>query len=387
MRRRIGPQVGLFLVCLFVERAWNTRATDMPQPSRHWLDWQSLPALPDPIGVAGPFVGAHRGCLVVAGGANFATADAADLWEVPKRFHATAFVLTRDGHGSGQFAWHTGFALEKPVAYGASASTTEGIVCVGGEDGTQVFADAFLLTWERGAKQLSQRPLPRLPSPSTAGGAAVVGSHVYVVAGQEGLGLDSATDRCWRLAIDAIGMPAASWEPMPAVPGGPRAFGIVSAQHDGFADSLYVIGGRRQRPGTNDLAGVEPLSDCHEFSPARFAVDPATAWRRRADLPTPLMAGTAAAFGRHHLVVLAAADADLLAKVAAEPEYARRHPGFPRRAWAYHTITDTWSSAGATPACPVTTPAVAFERSIVLVSGELRPRVRTRDVWRITGNP
>lgn len=366
---------------------WVSGATAAAADARQWLEWQPLPPLPDPIGVAGPFVGMHRGGLVVAGGANFAAADATDLWDVSKRFHAAAFVLTRQGAEPAPYAWQTGFGLDTPVAYGASASTPQGIVCAGGEDGTQVFAAAFLLTWDPAARTLAQSPLPPLPAPSTAGGATVVGGHVYVVAGQEGLGLDSATDRIWRLALGGIGTSAARWEPLPAVPGGPRAFAIVAAQHDGFADCLYVIGGRRQKPGTTDLAGVEPLADCHEFSPTRFAVDPATGWRRRAACPMPLMAGTAAAFGQSHLVVLAAADAETLAQVAVDPAFARRHPGFPHQAWAYHTITDTWTSAGETPACPVTTSAVAFDGGVAVVSGELKPRVRTRAAWRITARP
>jgi solute:Na+ symporter, SSS family len=363
--------------------AWVAVSPAAAADTRQWLDWQPLPPLPDPIGVAGPFVGTHRGGLVVAGGANFASADAADIWDVSKCFHAAAFVLARQGAGAVPYAWQTGFALGKPIAYGASASTPAGIVCAGGEDGTQVFADAFLLTWDPAAKKLTHAPLPPLPASSTAGGAAVVGNHVYVVAGQDGLGLDSATDRIWRLAVDAIGTPAARWEPLPAVPGGPRAFAIVAVQHDGFADCLYVIGGRRQKPGTADLAGVEPLADCHEFSPARHAVDPASGWRRRANAPVPLMAGTAAAFRRSYLVVLAAADAESLALVASDPEFAKRHPGFPRQAWAYHTIADTWTSAGETPTCQVTTTAVVFDGGVAIVSGELKPRVRTRDAWQV----
>ena len=200
-----------------------------------------------------------------------------------------------------------------------------------------------------------------------------------MIAGQEGLGLDSATDRLWRLDLTALGAAGLAWEPLPPLPGGPRAFAMVAAA----ADRLFVIGGRRQQPGTTDLAGVEPLADCHEFSPERFAQDPATAWRRRADLPAPLMAGAAAAFGRSQLVVLAAADGELLEQLAADPEFAKRHPGFPKRAWAYDTVADRWTSAGATPACPVTTPAVAFDGGVVLASGELRPRVRTREVWHV----
>ena len=378
--RRIGPRVGLAAVSLLASGEPSGGADPAPLPASR-LEWRVLPPLPDPIGVAGPFVGAHRGAIVVAGGANFAAADAADLWDVPKKYQATAAVLTRDTDGAGPFTWRTGFALDRPLAYGASASTPAGIVCAGGEDGTRVFADVVLLSWDPEPRTLTARPLPPLPAPSTAGGAAVVGSHVYVIAGQEGLGLDSATDRLWRLDLTALGAAGLAWEPLPPVPGGPRAFAIVAA-HSG-AGGLFVIGGRRQQPGTTDLAGVEPLADCHEFSPQRFARDPATAWRRRADLPAPLMAGAAAAFGPHELVVLAAADGEHLQQSAADPEFAKRHPGFPKRAWAYDTVADRWTSAGATPACPVTTPAVVFDGGVVLVSGELRPRVRTREVWHV----
>lgn len=353
----------------------------VPVATARRLDWQPLPPLPDPLGVAGPFVGTHAGVLIVAGGANFGAADAPDLFELPKRFSEAAFVLTRADKTT--WAWQRGFALDRPVAYGAVASTPRGIVCIGGEDATQVFCEAFMLTWDPGRQSLTQTPLPALPQPSTAGGAAFVGSHVYVVAAQEGPGLETASDRLWRLDLTNLGSTEPTWEPLPAVPGGPRAFPLVAAQHDGFTDCLYVIGGRRQQPGTEGTAGIEPLADCHEFSPARFAADPAQGWRRRADPPTPLMAGTAVAVGQSHLFVLAAADGSLLKHIAADPEFAKRHPGFPRRTFAYHTITDTWIDAGDSPACQVTTPAVPFDGGIALVSGELRPRVRTRDAWRI----
>ena len=362
------------------------------KPTRAWLAWEPLPALPDPLGVAGPFVGTHGNALIVAGGANFTTADAADLWEVPKRWQADAFVLARDGDGG--FRWRTGFALDRPRGYGGCGSTPEGVVCAGGDDGTDVFADAFLLRWDAVRETLVQLPLPPLPEPVTASAVAVVGGHVYVAAGQTGLGLDSATDRFWRLPLSVVRAAAAgqaartaasdAWEPLPPLPGGPRAYALAAAQHDGFDECLYVIGGRRQEPDDASVAGIVPLADCFEFSPTRHARDSATGWRRRADPPLSLMAGTAVPLGQSHVVVLAAADGTLLAQQVADPDFPKRHPGFPRQAWAYHTITDTWTSAGGTPACPVTTPAVAWSGGIALVSGEIRPRVRTSEAWLIT---
>jgi len=378
---RGSARAGLFAAGLVAASAGT--AAHGPQASGPQFDWQPLPPLPAALGVAGPFVGLHQGAIVVAGGANFAAVEAADLWTVPKQFHAAACVLTCQDGLTGACAWHTGYTVDRPVAYGSSASTPAGVVCVGGEDGRRVFADAFLLTWDPVAGKLAQQPLPRLPGPSTGGGAAVVGSHVYVVAGQAGLGLDSATNRVWRLDLAKLATAGLAWEPLPPMPGGPRAFPIVVAQRAASGDRLYVVGGRRQQPGTTGLAGVEPLADCHEFSPERFGVDPAGAWRRRAAPPVPLMAGTAVAFGQRQIVVLAADDGALLKTSAADPEFAKRHPGFPRQAWTYDTVADSWESAGETPTCPVTTPAVAVDGGAVLVSGEVRPRVRTREVWRV----
>jgi len=352
-----------------------------PVSMQQRLNWRSLPPLPDPVGIAGPFAGAHNGGLIVAGGANFAAPDTADVWTAPKRFHDTGFVLTTSADGVR--SWRTGFRLEHPKAYGGSVSTPAGVACLGGEDGSRVFADAFLLAWDPPAGRLLASPLPPLPAGFTAGGAAYVAGCIYAVCGQETLGLDSASDRVWRLDLSRRGDPDCRWEPLPPVPGGPRGYPLVAVRSDGHDELLYVIGGRRQRPGTTGIDGVAPLADLQEFSPARFAADPATGWRTRTAPPTPLMAGAAAAWGPNRIVVLAADDGSLLAQAVADPDFPRRHPGFPRRAWAYDTVTDAWDPAVPTPACPVTTPAVAYAGGIALVSGETRPRIRTPEAWLI----
>ena len=363
-------------------RPGQSRAAEPVDADGIALEWRPLEPLPDPIGVAGPFVGVHGGSLIVAGGANFAAADAPDLWETPKRYHAAVHVLSRAADG--RVSWRSGLALTRPLAYGASASTPAGVVCVGGDDGETASSAAFLLSWKPDTAALLEVALPGLPMPSTAGGAALVGRHVYVVAGLSAPGLESAGDRLWRLDVAAVADGDASWEELPRVPGGPRGYPLVAAQACDGEPRLYVIGGRRQRPGNLGPGGIEVLADLHEFSPARFAADAATAWRRRSPPPTPLTAGAAIGMGRSHVVVLAADDGSLLPAAAADPGFPRRHPGFPRRAWAYDTAQDAWDSAGETPACQVTTPAVSFEGGAVLVSGETRPRVRSSAAWRIT---
>lgn len=131
-------------------------------------------------GLGGPFAGCHGEALIVAGGANFTSAAS-----------------------SSDLRWTSGFALSRPLAYGACASTSAGVVCVGGNDADRVFADAFVLSWRPETAALAQTLLPPLPVPSTAGAAALIGGHVYLVSGQAGLDLATATDHVWRLDLAA----------------------------------------------------------------------------------------------------------------------------------------------------------------------------------------
>ncbi len=174
-------------------------------------------------------------------------------------------------------------------------------------------------------------------------------------------------------------------------------FPLVTAQHDGFDNRLYVIGGRRFLEGkdptdlrnlvfANDGWAFDPTTyEASKFDPQNSRYDAPSPWRPIADSPVPLSAGTAVPFGPAHIVVPAFATgsalSDFLRTGGEMKDHA--HPGFPRRAFAYHTITNTWTEMGPTPANQVTTTAVRWKDDIMLVSGEVRPRVRTNKVWQI----
>ncbi|MEX2214826.1 MAG: sodium/solute symporter [Phycisphaeraceae bacterium] len=372
---------------------------DAPRTSSRHLKWEPLPALPDALGVAGPFVGVHNEALIVAGGANFPVADGEDLWKVPKVWHDEAWVLTKTTEG--KYNWRTGFKLARAVGYGACVNSPRGIVCIGGNDATSTFANVFLLKWDAELNSLSTSPLPDLPQPLVYGAAAIIGNTVYIAGGQTDQALTTATTFFARLnlsALDDAKGPKAEWEILPPWPGPARAFNLVAAQHNGFDDCIYVIGGRMQNPAITGDAGIVALADVYEFNPKSFdkaAFDAkadtyrgqgefANPWRRRADAPRPIMAGTASAIGQSHIFILSGADGELMKRIAQDPEFAKTHPGFPKRTWAYHTITDTWIDAGASPSNQVTTPPARWGKGIIVASGEVKPRVRTTQVWLVT---
>ncbi|MFT5302987.1 MAG: SSS family solute:Na+ symporter [Mariniblastus sp.] len=377
------------------------------------LQFEAIPDLPEAIGVAGPIVGVHNDVLIVAGGANFATSDAPDLWDVPKAYHDRTWVLEKGKSQSG-FQWRNdteSFRLKEKVAYSAVVSTEEGVLCMGGEDAEGPVDRAFLLSWD-GAKVVeNDLGVPNLPLASTSGGAAIIGRYVYLVAGQTvtAAGDKAASRTIWRLNLDLLETGESAqdiddqtqlWEPVLSWPdeGARRMFPLVTVQHDGFRNRLYVIGGRRflENADPADLRNLKFASDAWSFDPTAY--DPKkfnassneyegeSPWKQIANAPVPMTAGTAVPFGPAHIVVPAYATGEALGtfldSVQEMRDYA--HPGFPKTAYAYHTITDTWTSLGAMPVAQVTTPAVRWGDDIFLISGEVRPRVRSAGCWKIT---
>ena len=123
------------------------------------LGWESLPELPDSLGLGGPLVGVHNDALIVAGGANFPK----PVWDNDKVWRDEAWVLIKGE--SGNYEWIGGFRLDRPIAYASCVSTPYGVACLGGTDGQTTFDRCFLLQWDPQSRQLSQEPLPSLPAP------------------------------------------------------------------------------------------------------------------------------------------------------------------------------------------------------------------------------
>ncbi len=93
------------------------------------------------------------------------------------------------------------------------------------------------------------------------------------------------------------------------------------------------------------------------------------------------MAGTAIGYTPSHIVVLGGSHGTYWGKAA---ELKDAHPGFLKKTYLYHTITDTWIESGDSPVNHVTTIPVLWDDSIIIASGEVRPRVRSPRLWKVT---
>ncbi len=334
-----------------------------------YLDWQPLAELPpvgeqsESLGVAGPYVGVHNDALIVAGGANFPK----PYWGENKVWHDDIWVLERSSNGTLN-QWKNGGSLPRPLGYGASVSLPQGVLCIGGNDAERTYSEVFLLKWDRSGNSVERESLPSLPKTIAYTAATSVGSKVYVIGGTETNELSSALNKLWILDMENIGD---GWQERPGLPGPARGFNLIATQNNGYEERIYIFSGRRE----TEKGDLEFLKDAYSYSPATGL------WSRLADSPACMMAGEAIPVGENHIFAVGGADGSLF---HAADDLKGDHPGFPKRAWAYNALTNTWQDGGAIPQNQVTTQVAKWGDAFVIASGEIKPRVRTPQIWELT---
>lgn len=115
------------------------------------LVWSGLPDIPDRTGLAGSFAGVADGSLLVAGGSNFS--DGAPWAGGTKIWHDRIFILNAPDS-----IWRETGQLPRALAHGVSITTPRGLLCIGGSDSNQFYADCFLLHFVGGNWQSNLFP-------------------------------------------------------------------------------------------------------------------------------------------------------------------------------------------------------------------------------------
>ncbi len=409
-----------FLSLLF---SWTVLWADQP------LNWDTLPALPNQLGVAGSFTGVHQDAFIVAGGANFPLGvpweKTEDGFNSPKFYHDQIHVLAKNGT---EYTWReTEVSLPRSLAYGVSVPTPNGIICIGGEwqdhqrdaknkvyQSTQGISDnVFVIRWE-GSVSISHKwiapndekeavlDLPKLPKPTTALAGTIIGNKIYIVGGDSG---DGATKNFWMLDLDNRHSPEKfHWKALPTWPGPPRTHLLVSTQHDGRETSLLMFSGRTKIDGRWKM-----LTDGYKYIPSQNKWIMLGPIQLKGDEnPRCVMAGSISKMGTNHLAVFGGADgkgflyltelADQISKAEStndkekvsrlkkdQKDFLNNHPGFSEDILLYNTVTNRWSTYGTLPVkSRVTTTAVQWAESIVIPTGEVSPGIRSPEIWRMT---
>ena len=322
--------------------------------SAQTMEWDKLPPLPDREGFAAPFAGVSNGALIVAGGANIP----GDKWADPfvKKWYDSIFVLENP-----TAKWRVAGKLPRPLAYGVSITTDDGVICLGGSDATRHYADVFLLRLKNGA--LTRKTLPSLPAPRANACGALVGHTIYLAGGIETPPATAALHTFWSLDLDAQ---EPIWRELDPWPGPERMLAVAGALNGAF----YLFSGARLSAGDDGKPVREYLRDAYRFTTT-------DGWKRLADLPRAAVAAPSPAPAADSRLLVLTGDDGL--NVTFQP--VEKHPGFPKNALSYEVATDTWTVLDSVPISRATAPTVLWQDRVVIPNGEVRPRVRTPEVW------
>jgi N-acetylneuraminate epimerase len=323
--------------------------------SGNGLHWEKLTPLPNPAGLGSPYAGVSDGKLLVAGGANFPQAPP---WAGGKKqWYDIAYVLP-DPQGR----WQEVGKLIRPMGYGVSATAPGGIVCAGGSDLARHYRDAILLRLAEGS--LETKVLPPLPRPMANGCGAILDNVLYIAGGIEEPNATNTLRTFWALDLTAA---APVWRELDPWPGPGRMLAVAAVQDGAF----YLISGTSLSSDAEGKPVRRYLTDAYCFRPG-------SGWKQLADLPRPAVAAPSPApvLETSQILVLSGDDGTRLGFQPPD-----QHPGFAKDVLAYHTLSNTWTKLGDVPCTQVTAPAVAWRGRHVIPNGELRPGVRTPEVW------
>ena len=354
-----------------------------------WSEFAKLPIAPGQSaqpGLAGAFIGVHNDALIIAGGANFPDGG---VWDGgAKAFHDDIYILEKDQ--SWQPTWFTSkqFTLPQKIAYGLTIETDQGLVCLGGQNGSEFLNTAFLIQWNTDKKAIEIKDLPALPFPVANLSGGLIGKKIYIAAS------DDKTGKKYFGSLD-LSQLEAGWQSLPVWEGSARTHAVGVVQNNGDQDCFYLFKGRFK--GEKQKSTM--LTDSWVYNPKN------NEWTiLKDDLHNPafpLAAGTGIAIGANHVMFFggddgktfnrleqygadigAAADSSRIETLTQERNnILQNHQGFTKDIWSFHTITQTWSKIGTLPyQSQVTTMAVNWDNKVVIPSGEIAPCIRTANI-------
>ena len=247
-------------------------------------------------GVAGAFSGIIPNKLIIAGGTNFPDKKP---WEGGTKIFFDKIYLFEIVKDTLQ-PINQSVLLPEPLAYGASVSLPEGVLCIGGNGPTQCSSKVFLIRWSETDQKLIVDAYPELPVSLSFTTAVLSDNNIYVTGGSATPDALDNQKYFFRLSLSKINTPLFKWEKLPPYPGLSRMFCVSVAQSNGVRECVYLFSGRNlcspDKPVVmNDGLVYDPVlqkwDNVRTDSPASF----------------PVMAGTAFHYGSDNIVFVGGA--------------------------------------------------------------------------------
>ena len=345
-------------------------------------------------GVAGAFAGIVHNRLIVAGGCYFPDKKP---WEGGSRIYGEkiyAFGIGKDTVTTIPLS----SSLHEPVAYGASVTLPEGILCIGGNNQNRCTSKVFLIKWDEASSNVFMEDYPDLPVPISLATAILLNNYVYVAGGSSFPDGKETNNFFYRLDVSKINRQSAKWEILPPYPGIPRILSVAAVQSNGVRKCLYLFSGRNVTNPDQPIV----MNDGWMFDPEIQKWDPVKSDSKEG---FPVMAGSAFPDGSNDIVLIGGAPDSTFLKgqqlsialgkassgssadlIKAELiRFNNNHQGFSTQIRVYNTVNKHISSGGRFPElCPVTTCAISFGDGAIVACGEIKPGVRTPDIFKVT---
>jgi SSS family transporter len=373
----------LFLIFMSVLTGTTGIFADSSKKPLNNFSFQQIAAFPDSAGVAGALAGIDGDVMIIAGGSNFP--DKPPWNNGTKTYYSDIRVLNLK-HESSPVWIDQPTRLAQPMGYSAVVTTSQGIVCLGGETAEGPVNDAFILRFDNVKRIVTITELPRLPAARTGATATIIENRVYFLGGQN---RNKFSDEMFSLDLSK---PSQGWKIEPKLPK-PVAFAVAVTQSNGETNCIYLLGGRAKLP--SDVVT--------QFSDTVYSFQPKTGtWQEESRLPMPLSAGCGVALGFASIFLIGGdngeffnaneqrqqlidTENDPIIKqklIAEKKRLLEEHQGFRREVFLYNTITKVWTIPFHLPeGSQVTTPALIRtsdkSSNIIIPCGESKPGIRT----------
>ena len=325
-------------------------------------------------GSAGAFIGKVGDIVLIAGGSDF---ENAKPWEGGvKSYFDKVWAVTDAG---GRLSCREVEDVRLPVSLGNGCAAGDGktMFCIGGMNADGRSEDIFTLSGS--LDDLKVRSFCSLPAGFVPNAAEYHKGYIYIIGSRDG------ANSLLRLNVGSR-----QFKELAPCPGTLVTEGSCFVyQHNGREEAFYLIGGRSSGPD-----GIFMESNVWEYLPTHDT------WNRKASFndggkPLSLMYGSAVKYGSAHILVFGGDDGveflrrDSLGRDESRPEELVEaflgHKGFSNKIFAYHTITDTWTTLDSLDlSLPVVTTAVELNGKIIIPSGEARPGVRSEDIIEVS---
>lgn len=366
--------------------------------------WEEIASIPPSsgadiqLGLASPFAGLSNGAVIVAGGCNFP--DKAVYEGGIKKYYSDVFVLDRN-----EQEWIKAGTFPYPIAYGASVTTKDGVVCIGGNNLSQCYNKVHLLVWNKGNQQIDIKNWPDLPFRMTNMAAALVDQTIYVAGGKAD---DALANKFISLDLTKKGTDEFRWVEHEDFPGPARIQPVGVGQNAAEEAHFYLFSGSSY-PEDDEKPSV--TTDGLEYNPKTNTWAKISEIRPKNGDSFSLHGADGIPIGTHHMLFVGGVnrkkfyDAWILERQFANAvnlgdslqieqvgqkkhEYFLHPPEwyqFNREVLVYHTITNTWTIVDKYPyPGPAGAPMVKAGNSWYVVNGEIKPGVRSPRVYRGT---